>query len=377
MRELVWDSFDRGPEERRFIAKIDFFILTWAGFSYFSKNLNSNNLSNAYVSGMKEELDVVGNQYQTFTTMWTIGYVVSQIPSQLICTRVRLSLWCPSWELFWVIVTFASSAVKTPYQLYACRFLVGLAEGTFYPAVHTVLGGWYTKQELGKRACIFFASAFIGSMFSGYLFKLDGEKRLNSSGYYALPDLPSTTRVHWLKPAEKELALERMRKAGKHLEEPFTLKGLQRILKKWHFWVYTAYYTFFICSENIGTYMNLWLKSLDRYSVSQINTYPTVINAITIVTTLCYGWVSDGLQVRAPIVYFSLTVCFFAATNLAVWDGVPFGLKWASFYLTGFAQGSGPVFLTMVNEHCAGDSLERKFILGTTNSVAEAEEKDV
>lgn len=59
---------------------------------------------------------------------------------------VRLSLWCPSWELFWVIVTFATAAVKNPYQLYACRFLVGLAEGTFYPAVHTVLGGWYTKH---------------------------------------------------------------------------------------------------------------------------------------------------------------------------------------------------------------------------------------
>lgn len=44
VREVVWDSFDRSPEERRFIAKIDFFILTWAGFSYFSKNLNSNNL---------------------------------------------------------------------------------------------------------------------------------------------------------------------------------------------------------------------------------------------------------------------------------------------------------------------------------------------
>jgi ACS family pantothenate transporter-like MFS transporter len=83
--------------------------------------------------------------------------------------QVRLSLWCPSWELLWVIVTFASSAVKTPHQLYACRFLVGLAEGTFYPAVHTVLGGWYTKRELAKRACIFFGSAFVGSMFSGYL----------------------------------------------------------------------------------------------------------------------------------------------------------------------------------------------------------------
>ncbi|KAL2288794.1 hypothetical protein FJTKL_03454 [Diaporthe vaccinii] len=394
IRAVVWDSFERSPEERRFIAKIDFFILTWAGFTYFSKNLNTNNISNAYVSGMKEELNVVGNEYQTFTTMWTIGYVVSQIPSQIICTRVRLSLWCPSWELFWVIVTFATSAVKNTHHLYACRFLVGLAEGTFYPAVHTVLGGWYTKEELAKRACIFFASAFVGSMFSGYLqaalytgmdgvhglsgwrwlFVFDGVITLPMAlwAYYALPDLPSNTRVHWLTAKEKLLALDRMKRAGKQLEEPFTWRGAKRILKKWHFWVYTTYYTFFICSENIGSYMNLWLKSLDRYTVPEINTYPTVINAITIVTTLCYGWTSDSLQVRAPIVYFSLAVCFFAAMNLAIWDGVPFGLKWASFYLTGFAQGSGPVFLTMVNEHCAGDSLERKIILGSTNSVAYA-----
>ncbi|KEQ98009.1 hypothetical protein AUEXF2481DRAFT_2910 [Aureobasidium subglaciale EXF-2481] len=75
--------------------------------------------------------------------------------------------------------------------------------------------------------------------------------------YYALPDLPSNTKVNWLTPAEKELALLRMRNAGKQLDEPITWAGVARVLKKWHFWVYTAYYTFFICSENIGGYMNL------------------------------------------------------------------------------------------------------------------------
>ncbi|KAK7224328.1 hypothetical protein V2G26_012331 [Clonostachys chloroleuca] len=394
IREIVWDSLDRSPEERRMIAKLDFFILTWASLAYFSKNLNSNNLSNAYVSGMKEELPVIGNEYQTLTTMWTIGYVVSQIPSQLVCTRVRLSIWCPTWELIWVLVTFATAAVKTSHQLYACRFFVGLAEGTFYPAVHTVLGAWYTKQELAKRSCIFFATAFIGSMFSGYLqaalhtgmngvhglsgwrwlFIFDGVITLPMAlwAYYALPDLPSTTRVKWLKHEEKEFFLQRMKKAGRDLEEPVTVAGLKRVVGKWHFWVYTTYYTFFICSENIGSFMNLWLKSLNKYTVPQINTYPTVTNAVTIITTLAYGWTSDALQIRAPIIYFSLVVCFFAAMNLAIWDGVPFGLKWASFYLTGFAQGSGPIFFTMVNEQCAGDSLERKFILGTTNSIAYA-----
>jgi len=228
--------------------------------------------------------------------------------------------------------------------------------------------------ELAKRACIFFASAFVGSMFSGYLqaavyegldghglrgwrwlFIMDGiitlpmalwgklrvhiHRQFNPftrpSGYYALPDLPTSTRVRWLTPAEKSLAITRMQKIGRALEEPLTLSGLRRVLSNWHVWVYTAYYTFFICSENIGTYMNLWLKSLDRYTVAEINVYPTAMPAITIVTTLLYGWTSDALQLRAPIVYFSLGVCFFAAVNLAVWDGVPFGLKWASYYLTG------------------------------------------
>lgn len=90
IRGIVWDTLDRSPEERKFLAKIDFFILTWASLTYFSKNLNTNNIcmrttsnrrhnssltglpANAYVSGMKEELIVVGNEYQTFTTMWTM-----------------------------------------------------------------------------------------------------------------------------------------------------------------------------------------------------------------------------------------------------------------------------------------------------------------
>lgn len=45
-------------------------------------------MKNAFVSGMKEELDMRGNQLVTATTLWTIGYVVGQIPTNLILTRV-------------------------------------------------------------------------------------------------------------------------------------------------------------------------------------------------------------------------------------------------------------------------------------------------
>lgn len=102
-------------------------------------------------------------------TLWTVGYVVGQIPSNLILAHVRPSIWIPSLELAWTILTFATSRASTAQQLYGIRFLVGLAESGFYPGMQYVIGSWYRVEELGKRSCIFHCSSAIASMFSGYL----------------------------------------------------------------------------------------------------------------------------------------------------------------------------------------------------------------
>jgi ACS family pantothenate transporter-like MFS transporter len=41
---------------------------------YFMNYLDRSNLSNAYVSGMKEELGFAGNQYNLINTVFTVGY---------------------------------------------------------------------------------------------------------------------------------------------------------------------------------------------------------------------------------------------------------------------------------------------------------------
>lgn len=102
-------------------------------------------------------------------TMWTVGYVIGQIPSNLLLTRVRPSIWIPSLEVAWTILTFATSRCNTAEQLYGVRLLVGLAESGFYPGMQYVIGSWYRKDELAKRSCIFHTSSAIATMFSGYL----------------------------------------------------------------------------------------------------------------------------------------------------------------------------------------------------------------
>jgi MFS family permease len=87
----------------------------------------------------------------------------------MILTRVRPSIWIPTAELVWTILTFCTSKCNSAGSIYALRFLVGLAESTFYPGMVYVIGSWYRRDELAKRSCIFHTSSAIGSMFSGYL----------------------------------------------------------------------------------------------------------------------------------------------------------------------------------------------------------------
>jgi ACS family pantothenate transporter-like MFS transporter len=47
----------------------------------------------------KEQLGLYGNQLNYMQTAWTVGYVIGEIPSNIVLTRVRPSLWIPTMEV--------------------------------------------------------------------------------------------------------------------------------------------------------------------------------------------------------------------------------------------------------------------------------------
>ncbi|KAL1874328.1 hypothetical protein Daus18300_003692 [Diaporthe australafricana] len=140
----LWDTWTLPQEERRLLFKLDAFVLTFASIGYFLKNLDQSNVNNAFLSGMKEDLQMYGNELVTSTSIYTVGYVIGQVPSNLLLTRVSPRWVIPMLECRWGVATICTAAVKSYRSLYALRFLVGLFESGFYPALCYVVwnNGW-------------------------------------------------------------------------------------------------------------------------------------------------------------------------------------------------------------------------------------------
>lgn len=66
---------------------------------------------------------------------------------KLYLTRFYL-VWIPFLEIGWTIFTFALAGAKSYSALLGIRFVVGLFEAGYWPALYYILGSWYNKRKL-------------------------------------------------------------------------------------------------------------------------------------------------------------------------------------------------------------------------------------
>ncbi|KAE9978139.1 hypothetical protein EG328_001676 [Venturia inaequalis] len=261
-RSAVWDTWELPKDQRWLMFKLDAFVLTFASrlkinqLGYFLKNLDQTNVNNAFLSGMQEDLSMYKNELVTSTSIWTVGYVIGQIPSNLLLTRVSPRWVIPTLEVGWGIATICTSRVESYQALYALRFLVGLFESGFYPGIHYLLGSW--------------------------LFIIDGIITLPLAvlGYVFFPNLPQgDEKTWWTTDAEHEISKQRMKAIGRAGKQPWTKAKAKKILLSWHTYLLPLLYV--IWNNAIPQVaMGYWLKSFNKtpppvpgihFSVPQIN----------------------------------------------------------------------------------------------------------
>jgi hypothetical protein len=88
---------------------------------YFLNFLDRNAIVNGKLNGLDDELGMVGSQYNTCVSIFFVGYISGQVPSNMLVTRVRPSLYMSGWMMAWAIVSTMICRVQSYHGMLACR----------------------------------------------------------------------------------------------------------------------------------------------------------------------------------------------------------------------------------------------------------------
>nr|XP_019047089.1 hypothetical protein I302_03696 [Kwoniella bestiolae CBS 10118]OCF26019.1 hypothetical protein I302_03696 [Kwoniella bestiolae CBS 10118] len=384
----IWDPdyYEKSDAERKLVFKLDCALLSLLCFGWLMKYIDQTNLANAYVSGLKEDLHIEGNQYTWMQTIYNVVICVMQIPSNMIVLKVRPSWWLSMCEIGWAIFTFAQAGAQNYQQMYAFRFFVALFEAAFQPVAYFILGSWYTKSELAKRASIFYVSGPIGQAFSGFLqaaiYKnMDGLQGLAGwrwlylicimtipcgiAIFFFLPDFPDNCNSWFITEEEKELAKARCAKNGTiAMSDALNFRTFKRVIVTWHFWLLIPTYVLYAYGIQNYNYFGIYLKAAG-YSVSMRNILPSCANLVGIIPQLVWGWCSDRFRSRYA---WCLIPCLWGLCPTVILAVYPDSntLKVFAFMVTG-TYFVTHIWWSWVNEICHGSMEERAFIIASIN----------
>jgi len=95
-----------------------------------------------------------------------LGYFLLEIPGTLIVERWSARKWIARIMITWGITAAATALVKTPFQFYLVRFLLGLAEAGFYPGVIVYLTHWFASRDRARALAYFFVATPVAQIVS-------------------------------------------------------------------------------------------------------------------------------------------------------------------------------------------------------------------
>ncbi|KAE8441180.1 hypothetical protein EG329_005780 [Mollisiaceae sp. DMI_Dod_QoI] len=234
------DSVGQGEEhdkafEKKILRKVDFWLVGFYSLVYIFRVIDSSNYSNAAIinleagTNIKKQLHFNPSQWAWTLSIFSYSYLIFEPSNTLLLKKFRPSRWMFVLILGWGICACSVAAVHNFREMMAVRFLIGMAEAGFYPAVLYHMSFWYKPTEMPWRIALFYSVGQIASALSGllafaigfmnglgnlagwrWLFLLEGLPAIILSvvALFGLPDYPQTAR--FLKEEERTFILERL-----------------------------------------------------------------------------------------------------------------------------------------------------------------------
>ncbi|KXS13978.1 MFS general substrate transporter [Gonapodya prolifera JEL478] len=265
-------------EERKVMNKVNWKLIPWLMVCYMVVGIDRTNIGSAAIMNketpghsLEEELGMHGSDLNWATSAFFFGYVLFEIPSNMMITKTSPSVWISRIMTTWGIIAAVMGAVHNFAGLIAVRVLLGIMEAGFTPGAALYLTFWFKKYEVGSRVAYMFAGAGMMSAFSGFiaygiaymdgvggltgwrwLFILEGiaSSILGIATYFVLPDYPQTST--FLNSDERAIVVGRLPpSAPSFVAKEMNWKEIAELLRDWRMYA-LASAQFLITVHNYG-----------------------------------------------------------------------------------------------------------------------------
>jgi ACS family tartrate transporter-like MFS transporter len=291
--------------ERTTLAKVTRRLLPFLFLLYIVCFLDRVNVGFAALE-MNHDLGFSPAVYGFGAGIFFLGYVLFEVPSNLVLARVGARRWIARIMITWGLLASAMMLVHGPLSFYGLRFLLGVAEAGFFPGIIYYLSGWFPAAERARAIARFMIaiplSSVVGGPVSGALLGLNGY--LGLAGWqwlFLLEGLPAVAlglvvlgyltdrpeEAVWLTAAERAWLSTHMSQEGEQRARHYGLNVRQALSNGtvWQLGLLT-----FLCTGFGQQVLGVWLPQIVRgfsglsdFMVSLVSAVPYLVGAAAMV----------------------------------------------------------------------------------------------
>lgn len=226
---------------------------------------------------LQDELWFSDTVYGIGAGIFFVGYILFEVPSNVVLHRVGARTWIARIMISWGIVSAAMMFANSPELFYLLRFLLGVAEAGFIPGILLYLTYWFPARRRGKIFALFLAAIPVATIFGGPLSgwimqEMSGVGGLRGWQWlFVIEAIPAVllglvvlrrlddnvAAARWLSEEEKRVVIDGV--AAEQQAKPDTHTGLGQILRSKRVWLLSAIY--FCVALGIYT-ISFWLPTI-------------------------------------------------------------------------------------------------------------------
>ncbi len=144
---------------------------------YFLAYIDRTNIGIAALT-MNDDLGITATAFGLGAGLFFAGYVLFEVPSNLVMHRVGARIWMSRIMVTWGLVATGTALIQGETSFFIVRFLLGVAEAGFFPGMILYLTYWFPAEQRARMTGLFMAavpvSTALGAPLGGLLLGLDG-----------------------------------------------------------------------------------------------------------------------------------------------------------------------------------------------------------